>query len=127
MEARKYLGLLTPVDEEEAGFYDAPQLRPTLEAAADLEPVCEDDDGLVLEGGEQLLANPLLLLGVVLPLRLVRLLPLGRRRRRHLKEEYSQLRSAQWIIGYDGSIRLYWIRFWPVPSYRSAYLVKFVG
>ena len=85
-----------------------------------LEPVREDDDGLVLEGGEQLLAHPLLLLRVVLPLRLVRLLPLGRRRRRHLKE-YSQLRSAQWIIGYDGSIRLYWIRFWSVP------LVKFVG
>ena len=81
-----------------------------------LEPVREDDDGLVLEGGEQLLAHPLLLLRVVLPLRLVRLLPLGRRRRRHLKEEYSQLRSAQWIIGYDGSIRLYWIRYWPVPS-----------
>ena len=63
-----------------------------------LEPVREDDDGLVLEGGEQLLAHPLLLLRVVLPLRLVRLLPLGRRRRRHLKSRRT-VGSAQWITG----------------------------
>ena len=67
-------GLLPPVDKQQSGLEDAPQLGPALERAPDFEPVGHDDDGLVLESGEQLAANAFLFEGIILALRLVRLI-----------------------------------------------------
>lgn len=90
-----HLGLLTAIDEEEAGLEDTPQLGPALQGAAHLQPVGEDDDGLVLERGEQLPLHPLLLPGVALPLGLVRLLPVDRGAGRRALETRKNTRLFQ--------------------------------
>ena len=69
-----HLRFLTPVNEKESRLEDAPQLRPALEGSSDLEPVGQNDDGLVLEGRQELPFDPLLHFGVALPLGLVGLL-----------------------------------------------------
>ena len=84
---KTYFCFLTSVDEQKSGLENAPELRPAFESSPDLQPVGKDDDGLVLEGGQQLALDPLLLLCVALALRLVGLLAIDACRPTSLKSK----------------------------------------